>query len=263
MIVLGIETATIACGVALVSDAGVLGTMQIATRQAHSERLMPLVDALLRETGISRSELAGIAVSQGPGSFTGLRIGIATAKAIALGLGLPVAGVPTLAAVAANAGEAASLVWPALVAKKDEVYGAVYRGGEEPTLLGEPWACPPEELLPRALAATADALGAADAAAAWLVGDAYARFADALGLLATGSQAGPTQVSGRRVHILGAHAALPQAAVVARLGRAALLRGEGVDAAALEPLYVRRPQAELVLAAREAEEGGARRGRCE
>lgn len=237
MIVLGLETATIACGVALAGPDGTLGTIQVATRQTHSQRLMPLIDRLLAETGVSRADLGGVAVSYGPGSFTGLRIGVATAKAIALALALPVVGVPTLAALAANAGPAAGIVWPALVAKKDEVYGAVYRGGSEPILIGEPWACAPEELLRRAAA-----VGAGNTP--WLVGDAYTRFADRIGRAAGGPP------------LLGPDAALPQAVVVARLGRAALLRGEGMDASALTPLYVRRPQAEIVWDARERQQEG-------
>lgn len=233
MIVLGIETATAACGAALVGADGLLGTIQIAARLVHSERLLPMIDALLTESGIRRTDLQGVAVSQGPGSFTGLRIGVATAKAIALALGLPVVGVPTLAALAANAGPAAGLVWPALVAKKDEVYGAVYAGGEEPQLVGEPWACPPAELLSRAAAVSA-ANGAGEAPAAWLVGDAYFRFAAATGQ------------AQRRLIRLGPDAALPCAATVARLGRAAFLRGAGQDPAELVPLYVRRPQAEII-----------------
>jgi len=249
MIVLGIETATAACGVALVGADGLLGTIQIAARLVHSERLVPMIDALFAESGVRRTDLQGVAVSQGPGSFTGLRIGVATAKAIALALGLPVVGVPTLAALAANAGPAAGLVWPALVAKRDEVYGAVYAGGEEPRPLGESWACSPDELLARAAAVSA-ANGAKDAAV-WLVGDAYLRFAAATGSgepsEGTGfAGAAEAAGAGRRLIRLGPDAALPQAATVARLGRAALLRGAGQDPAALVPLYVRRPQAEII-----------------
>lgn len=262
MIVLGIETATAACGVALVGADGLLGTIQIAARLVHSERLVPMIDALFAESGVRRTDLQGVAVSQGPGSFTGLRIGVTTAKAIALALGLPVVGVPTLAALAANAGPAAGLVWPAIVAKRDEVYGAVYAGGEEPRPLGEPWACPPDELLARAAAVSA-ANGAKDAAV-WLVGDAYLRFAaavgpgtlsDGVGVAGVAGAAGADEAAaavhaGRRLIRLGPDAALPQAATVARLGRAALLRGAGEDPAALAPLYVRRPQAEIVWDAR-------------
>lgn len=250
MIVLGIETATAACGVALVSADGLLGTIQVATRLVHSERLLPMIETLFAESGVTRADLQGVAVSQGPGSFTGLRIGVATAKAIALALGLPVVGVPTLAALAANAGPAADLVWPAIVAKRDEVYGAVYKGGEQPQLLGEPWACPPAELLARAAAVSA-ANGAGEAPAAWLVGDAYFRFAAATGSgepsEGTGFAGAPEAAgAGRRLIRLGPDAALPQAATVARLGRAALLRGAGQDPAELRPVYVRRLQAEIV-----------------
>jgi tRNA threonylcarbamoyladenosine biosynthesis protein TsaB len=257
MIVLGIETATIACGVALAGPDGALGALQVATRLTHSQRLMPLIDSLFRETGIARSELDGIAVSCGPGSFTGLRIGVATAKALALALDLPLIGVPTLAVLAENAGPAAELVWPVLVAKRDEIYGAVYRrhAGEALTIVAEPWAGPPAEFLSRAESVTtglqveptghAQRTDQAQPTPAWLCGDALTRFRDAIDI--------ETATSNRRLVRLDATAALPQAATVATLGRQALLRGEGVDAAALAPFYVRRPQAELVWDARERE----------
>lgn len=251
MIVLGIETATIACGVALAGPDGALGALQVATRQTHSQRLVPLIDSLFRETGIARSELAGIAVSCGPGSFTGLRIGVATAKALALALDLPLVGVPTLAVLAENAGPAAELVWPVLVAKRDEVYGAVYRRqiGGALAIVDEPWAGPPAEFLSRAESVTAESLteptDQAQPVPAWLCGDALTRFREAI--------APETGASTRRLIRLDATAALPQAATVAALGRQALLRGEGVDAAVLAPFYVRRPQAELIWDARERE----------
>lgn len=245
MIILGIETATIACGVALAGPDGTLGALQVATRLTHSQRLVPLIDSLFRETGIARTELAGIAVSCGPGSFTGLRIGVATAKALALALDLPLVGVPTLAVLAENAGPAAELVWPVLVAKRDEVYGAVYRrqAGEPLSIVGEPWAGPPAEFLSHAESVAA--ASRVEPALAWLCGDALTRFRDAIDV--------ETAASPRRLIRLAATAALPQAATVANLGRQALLRGEGVDAAALAPFYVRRPQAELIWDARERE----------
>jgi tRNA threonylcarbamoyladenosine biosynthesis protein TsaB len=206
---------------------------------------VPLIDSLFRETGIARSELAGIAVSCGPGSFTGLRIGVATAKALALALDLPLVGVPTLAVLAENAGPAAELVWPVLVAKRDEVYGAVYqrRDGGPLAIVDEPWAGPPAEFLSRAESVTAGSqMGPAPA---WLCGDALTRFREVID--------DATGTSDRRLIRLDATAALPQAATVATLGRQALLRGEGVDAAVLAPFYVRRPQAELIWDARERE----------
>jgi tRNA threonylcarbamoyladenosine biosynthesis protein TsaB len=103
MIVLGIETATIACGVALAGPDGALGALQVATRQTHSQRLVPLIDSLFRETGFARSELAGLAVSCGPGSFTGLRIGITLAKTLALATGVKIVAVPTVRVLVENA----------------------------------------------------------------------------------------------------------------------------------------------------------------
>src|SRR5574340_111067 len=121
MLVLGIETATKTGGVALINEKGVIAEYTSNIEVTHSERLMANVDRLLKDTGIALADVEGLAVSIGPGSFTGLRIGIATIKGIVLATGKPVAAVPTLAALAWNVPHAAHAVCPLLDAKKKEV----------------------------------------------------------------------------------------------------------------------------------------------
>ena len=89
MLVLGIETATLVCGVALLNDERLCGEFAVNVHKTHSTRLLPLIDNLVREAGFTPASLDAVAVSSGPGSFTGLRIGLATAKGISFALGRP------------------------------------------------------------------------------------------------------------------------------------------------------------------------------
>jgi len=128
--VLAIETSTPLGGVALLAESGLLAARAIEVRGAHSPRLMQAVEAVLAEAGVDLKDLWGIGVSVGPGSFTGLRVGVATAQGLARGAGLALFPVPTLEAVAWGlpAGLAApgAALAVAMVARKGELYGAVY-----------------------------------------------------------------------------------------------------------------------------------------
>ncbi len=137
--IVSIETATEVCGVALVHKQSCIAQKSVAQKNIHSERLMVLVDEVLREAGVALSALDGIAVSIGPGSFTGLRIGLSVAKGLAYARSLPLAAVPTLDAIAyealriavrarkeSGAVPAAQVVCAAIDAKRDEAYYAFY-----------------------------------------------------------------------------------------------------------------------------------------
>ena len=101
-------------------------------RGSHARTLLPLIDEVLAAGGVALRALDLLAVSIGPGSFTGLRIGLSVAKGLALATGLPVVGVPTLAAYADTAGPRPGLVCPVLDARKGEVYAAAFHWPEEP-----------------------------------------------------------------------------------------------------------------------------------
>ncbi|HLP17148.1 MAG TPA: tRNA (adenosine(37)-N6)-threonylcarbamoyltransferase complex dimerization subunit type 1 TsaB [Bacteroidota bacterium] len=129
--ILSIETATELCGAALIDDGFVVAHRTVTEKNIHSERLMVLVDEVLREAGVAVKDLAGIAVSIGPGSFTGLRIGLSTAKGLAYAQSLPMIPVPTLDAIAEEAvrtGVAASgdVICALIDAKRDEAYYAFF-----------------------------------------------------------------------------------------------------------------------------------------
>jgi tRNA threonylcarbamoyladenosine biosynthesis protein TsaB len=127
MRLLAIETSSPAGGVALLDGSRLVGEYLLDVQVTHSERVMTAVDRLLGDARWRVSDLEGLAVSIGPGSFTGLRIGVSTAKGLAFALSLTIAPVPTLDAMAATLPFASLPVCPVLDARKDEVYCSLYR----------------------------------------------------------------------------------------------------------------------------------------
>lgn len=129
--ILGIETATEICSVALVRDAKVISSRSVNEKNIHSERLLLLIDEVLKEKKHSLKELDGVAVSIGPGSFTGLRIGLSTAKGLAMALSIPIIAVPTLDGIAEGfrieQGNTVSERFCSLIdAKRNEAFYALY-----------------------------------------------------------------------------------------------------------------------------------------
>src|SRR5438093_2583246 len=122
MRVLAVETSTLAGGAALLDGEVVVGEYALDVGATHSERLMGAIDRLLTDAGWTVRDLEGLAVSVGPGSFTGLRIGLSTVKGLALALSIPIVAVPTLDAMAALLPFAALPVCPVLDARQGDVY---------------------------------------------------------------------------------------------------------------------------------------------
>ncbi|WP_133500531.1 tRNA (adenosine(37)-N6)-threonylcarbamoyltransferase complex dimerization subunit type 1 TsaB [Cognatilysobacter terrigena] len=132
MKLLAFETATEACSVALAIDGEIVERYEIAPRR-HAELALPWADAVLADAGIARSQLDGIAVGRGPGAFTGVRLAIAIAQGVALGLDRPLVPVSTLAALARPAARAnpGAPVLAAIDARMSELYVARYRWTNE------------------------------------------------------------------------------------------------------------------------------------
>jgi tRNA threonylcarbamoyladenosine biosynthesis protein TsaB len=203
---------------------------QAGATGGHGARLPGALTDLLAAEGLRLADVEGYAIGLGPGSFTGLRIGLATWKGLAYAQRRPIAGAPSLAAMALAASGAAGegrLLVPLLDARKGEVYAGFYRASEG----GVAAVMPDAALAPDALLARLAALpgGAAEAVA---FGEGYAAFAAALE---------------GRVATLAATVAGPPASAVAALAAPALL-GRGFDAQALfalEPHYVRPSEAEV------------------
>jgi tRNA threonylcarbamoyladenosine biosynthesis protein TsaB len=201
-------------------DGRVLGEDVHRESRSHTASLPALVERVLGAAHLAIEDVEAVAVSIGPGSFTGLRIGLALGKGIAFAGGLPLVGIPTLAALAevaeARPGET---VCAALDARKHEVYAALFEATSgAPRRLTDDLALRPEALAERLIAPCV------------LVGDAGDVYGELLGARAT-------------LRPFATHH--PRGGVIARLGFERLTAGQATNAGPLEPVYVRPPDAEL------------------
>jgi tRNA threonylcarbamoyladenosine biosynthesis protein TsaB len=127
MIVLAVDTATKSCSVAIVNQGSLLAELTTVSDQTHSRHLLKMISSVIETAGLTTSELDGFAVTVGPGSFTGLRIGISSIKGLAVARHKPVVGISSLEALAAQTAPCSCLVCPLLDARKGEVYFSRYR----------------------------------------------------------------------------------------------------------------------------------------
>ncbi|MGD2023565.1 MAG: tRNA (adenosine(37)-N6)-threonylcarbamoyltransferase complex dimerization subunit type 1 TsaB [Desulfobacterales bacterium] len=127
MKILALDTATSSCSVAVTDDGNLCAELTTRKNQTHSKHLMEAIDAVLSSAGLGVGDLDGFAVTIGPGSFTGLRIGISTTKALAFAVDKPVVGISSLETLAWQCAERVHLICPMLDARKAEVYCATYR----------------------------------------------------------------------------------------------------------------------------------------
>ncbi|MFH6970446.1 tRNA (adenosine(37)-N6)-threonylcarbamoyltransferase complex dimerization subunit type 1 TsaB [Flavobacterium petrolei] len=125
--ILNIETATKNCSVALAKDGKTILCKEIAEEgYSHAERLHVFIEAIIKDAGIALQDLSAIAVSQGPGSYTGLRIGVSAAKGLCYALDIPLIAVDTLQALAAQVTISSGLIIPMIDARRMEVYSAIF-----------------------------------------------------------------------------------------------------------------------------------------
>jgi tRNA threonylcarbamoyladenosine biosynthesis protein TsaB len=216
MRVLAVETSTLAGGAALLDGDRVVGQYLLDVSVTHSERLMVAVDRLLGDARWAPGDLEGLAVAVGPGSFTGLRIGISAVKGLALALSIPVAAVPTLDAMAAVLPFATLPVCPVLDARKHEVYASLYRWDG------------------RAMRREWDYLAVAP-------GELARRLAEPTVLLGDGAGA----IASPHARLAPPSHRTPSPACVGVLGHARLAAGDAVAPADLGPIYLRPSEAEL------------------
>ena len=127
MIILALDSSGQTASAAIVENEIVRAEYTTDYKKTHSETLLPMLDEITSRVGISKNEIAAVAVSAGPGSFTGLRIGSATAKGIAMALDIPVVEVPTLEVLAFSLWGNDAVVCPIMDARRDQVYNALFR----------------------------------------------------------------------------------------------------------------------------------------
>ncbi len=225
MKLLAFETSAQTASVAVVTLDGVLGEITMNTGHTHSERLMPAMDALLSQLGLGLEHLHGLVVSSGPGSFTGIRIGVATVKGLAHGAGLPVIPVSSLEGMAWNLAGFGGVVCPIMDARRDQVYTALFDCAQElPERLMADCGLSIEELI--AVLKERDE-------PIWFVGDGILRFRETL-----------EEAMGHRARFPQKHLWLQRAA---SLGMAALMGPEHLKPSSYQeaqPQYLRKTEAE-------------------
>ena len=229
MLILGIETATEQVGVAIGGHEGVIASFEVVRGRRHAEILTPAIEFVCRQADVELSEIGCLAVDVGPGLFTGMRVGIASAKALALALRVPMIGISSLDLLAFACRHTDRVVVPVVDARKNEVFWAMYRqvpGGVQQ--VSPPTVGPIEELVADLLARSQDTL---------CVGDGAGRHRAAI-------------VDGYRCEIAGPiH---PSPAALVQLAHARALREDWLRPDEIEPLYLRAPDAQINWSTRAA-----------
>lgn len=223
MRILSVDTATEICGVGVSTNGKLQVALSFSHGETHARHLMKGVRSVLDLAGVGLADIDAFAVTRGPGSFTGLRIGISTVKGMAMAMGKPVAGVSSLAVLAHQAGKSEGLICPMLDARRREVYWAVYHWQDDilvplmPEQVG-----PPEH-----------------------VGD---HISGPCRFIGSGARLYQKQVSDHLKYqacwITGENAQL-RIGWVARLARKNLLEGISDDISTFGPQYLRKSDAEL------------------
>lgn len=147
-ICLAVESSGLVASAAVVEDSKVICEYSVNLKLTHSETLLPMVDTVVKRSGIALKDVDFIAVSKGPGSFTGLRIGSATAKGLAFSMGCPIVGVPTTETLASNIFGFDGLICPLMDARRNQVYTGLYRNTMEGfEVVEDSMACPIEDIV--------------------------------------------------------------------------------------------------------------------
>ena len=230
MLILGLESATAQVGCAIGGHEGVLASSHSARGKRHAENLTPAIEFVCRQARIELSEISCVAVDNGPGLFTGLRVGVASGKAIAQALRVPMIAVSSLDLLAFPLRFSDRRIAAVVDARRSEVFWAFYRqvpGGLQ--RITEPRVSTPSELAAELLANPAETV---------LAGDGAVRYADVL------SERSDVEIAG------GDHQ-YPSARSLVQLAHAKALREDWVRPQEIELLYLRKPDAEINWSMRE------------
>jgi tRNA threonylcarbamoyladenosine biosynthesis protein TsaB len=240
VLILGIGTSTDQIGCAIGGHEGVIASFELRKGRRHAETLAPAIQFLCDQSGISLSQLGLVAVDVGPGLFTGLRVGMATAHAIAYGLSLPMIGVSSLDLLAFPARMSNRLIAAVLDARRGELYYSLYRpvpGGVQ--RVTDHKVCAPAEVASHLVAVGEEVL---------LVGDGAHKYREEFASVGRAELADPSL-------------SFPSATALVRLAHARALREDFARAAEVQPLYLRSPDAEINWTTRHGETSSTRSAR--
>ena len=237
MRILGLDTSTSVASVAISEDGRIVaedfyprqGTAERSgAKSNHAEIILPLIDSVLERAGIGLSDVTGIAVSIGPGSFTGVRIGLSTVQGLAYGTGMPAVGISTLQAIAARVAGFEGIVCAILDARKSEVYASIFRRqGNQLERLTE------DSLVP-ILSFLRELRGVGKTAQCLIVGEGVTVYGPLL------NQAADLQIS------FAEEEGMPSvAASIALLSERQFIHDQPVQLEDLAPIYLRRPEVRI------------------
>jgi len=225
--ILGIDTSTKYCNLGLIEDEDILINYTMnGLKKKHSSILMPAIKDLFKIMDLKIEEIHGVAVSIGPGSFTGLRIGLSVAKGLSYACSLPLFGIPTLEAMAFSLAGIPHLICPILESKKDEIYDVVFRGGESLQRIMD-YKCEDIHSLLARLSPLREKI--------IFLGDGIKRYQDNIRIKI-----------GKDALFIDSQINLPMATNVAFLGLNKLIKKEEDDISKLSPFYLRKSEAEIV-----------------
>jgi tRNA threonylcarbamoyladenosine biosynthesis protein TsaB len=230
--ILAIETAVEKVGVALGDSRGVAASVSLSSDRRHAESLTPMIEFACAHAGVSLSDVSAVAVDIGPGLFTGMRVGIATAEMLAWSLDVPVVGVCSLDIVASSLWHAEDTVVAALDARRGEIYWAMYKPDvvkKQMIALTSPVVSSPEDMI-----VEVNDRGEP----VWCVGSGFVRYRNDVELI-TRAQFAPDSL------------ATPSAEVLVEIAVGKIARDETIEARDIEPMYLRAPDAEINWAVRE------------
>jgi tRNA threonylcarbamoyladenosine biosynthesis protein TsaB len=226
MLTLAIDSSTNVGSVALISEDGLLGEELLNLTDTHSQRLMPQLVSLLENSGYEPQDLEGIGVGLGPGSFTGIRIGLATAKTMAQALQIPIVGISTLEAMAYNLKYTSTYLCPMIDGRRDRVFAALYKGRGKEKLAAESQdsLIAIDDLL-RELADIDEAI--------YFIGEVASKYKDRI----------IKEI--KQPKFVSSSFNFPRASMIGELSLKKLLEGKEDNLFALTPNYLKRSQAEI------------------
>lgn len=231
MRILALETSSATASVALLQDGKIISEFVLNDGYTHSRKLVPMIDTILNYLSLKVQDIDYIAASIGPGSFTGLRIGVVTAKSMAMAVGKNTVGVHTLDALAYNAAAPGGLICPLIDARNKQVYTALYRScsaGELPSRITDYMALPVSEyaqIIKKHMAEGERVIFTGNAA---LMHKEFFK----------------GELGGDFCDFQGADKIDARASSVARIAEIKVLKGEYIDADNLVPFYLRKSSAE-------------------
>lgn len=221
MKILALETSTLVGSIALIDDNGLICEFTLQVKETHSSQLMPAIDHVLRTAELRPEQLDGFAVALGPGSFTGLRIGLSTAKGLALAASKPLVGISSLEAMAWNLPFCPHLICPMIDARMKEVYAAWFLAKDGKVLRES------EDMV----TSVSNLLGERKVETVFL-GSGAKRYREEI-----------SDILGELAHFFSPEIMGARASILGFLALEKLRRGESDDVDTLEPLYIRESQA--------------------